>query len=198
MKTPSPDRPNRKSILWLILVAMLATAASGCSHLLDIFLNSPYITTKKLPNGTVGVAYAGKVNASFDLGADWWISDGQLPPGLLFEAARISGTPTVGGTFKFEVTVSSTGADEVHGHLKHYRTDARACGGGILSLVCGCVSRHGCAGSRPRMARPEEGKVIQDLLLELFEVKIDGRSDEKGDELRHNQAADHNESQRPA
>jgi hypothetical protein len=81
---------------------------------------------------------------------------------------------------------------------KHYRTDARSFSGGILSLVRGCVSRHGCAGSRPRMSRPEEGKVIQDLLLELFEVKIDGRSDEKGDELRHNQPADHNESQRPA
>jgi len=67
-----------------------------------------------------------------------------------------------------------------------------------LSLVRGCVSRHACAGSRPRMSRPEEGKMIQDPLLELFEVKIDGRSDEKGDELRDNQPADHNESQRPA
>ena len=80
----------------------------------------------------------------------------------------------------------------------HYRSDARSFGGGILSLVRGCVSRHGCAGSRPRMSRPEEGKVIQDFLLELFEVKIDGRSDEKGDELRHNQPADHHEPQWPA
>src|SRR5438552_214281 len=64
-------------------------------------------------------------------------------------------------------------------------------------LVRGCMSRDGCI-RRPRMSRPEEGKAIQDLLLELFEVKIDGRSDEKGDELRHNQPADHNEPQRPA
>ena len=48
------------------------------------------------------------------------------------------------------------------------------------------------------MSRPEEGKAIQDLFLELFEVEIDRRSNEKGDELRHNQPADHNESQRPA
>src|SRR5260370_33595847 len=48
------------------------------------------------------------------------------------------------------------------------------------------------------MSRPEKGKAIQDLLLELFEVEIDRWSNEKGDELRHNQAADHNESERPA
>jgi len=91
----------------LILVATLATAASGCGHFLDYVLFSPYITTEKLPNGTVGVAYDGKVNANSDLGADWYITGGQLPPGLLFRDSHISGTPTVGGTFKFEVTVST-------------------------------------------------------------------------------------------
>src|SRR5205814_6083461 len=59
------------------------------------------------------------------------------------------------------------------------------------------MSRDDCV-RRPRMSRPEEGKAIQDLLLELFEVEIDRRSNEKGDELRHNQAANHNESERPA
>ena len=105
-------RTYRRSIPWLILVVMLAAGTSGCAHLLDYILFSPYITTKKLPNGTVGVDYHGKVKANSDLGADWWISDGQLPPGLVFRDSRISGTPTVGGTFKFEVTVS-TGSTEV-------------------------------------------------------------------------------------
>jgi len=48
------------------------------------------------------------------------------------------------------------------------------------------------------MSRPEEGKAIQNLFLELFEVEIDRWSNEKGDELRHNQPAHHNESERPA
>lgn len=112
MKMPGAACSNRKSILRLILVAMLATVASGCGHLLDYALFSPYITTEKLPNGTVGVAYDGKVNANSDLGADWWISGGQLPPGLEFRDSHISGTPTAGGRFTFEVTVS-TGSTNV-------------------------------------------------------------------------------------
>jgi hypothetical protein len=68
---------------------------------------SPYITTNKLPNGTVGVAYSAKVEASHDLGANWFITGGQLPPGLQFDDSRISGIPTVGGTFNFEVTVET-------------------------------------------------------------------------------------------
>jgi Tol biopolymer transport system component len=104
MNTP-PARSNHRSIVLMILVVMLATAASGCAHLLDFLLFSPYITTNKLPNGTVGVAYSAKLDASHDLGAGWYITGGQLPPGLHFDDSRISGTPTVGGTFKFEVTV---------------------------------------------------------------------------------------------
>src|SRR5215831_10115176 len=95
--------------LWsasLILVAIIAISLCGCAELLQALL-SPYITTDKLPNGTVGVAYTGKVNANFDLLASWWISDGQLPPGLTFKDSRFSGTPTEGGTFRFEVTVET-------------------------------------------------------------------------------------------
>jgi hypothetical protein len=91
----------------MILVAMLATGASGCAHLLNYLLFSPSITTSKLPNGTVGVAYSARVEASHDLGADWFVTGGKLPPGLQFDDSRISGTPTAGGTFKFEVTVDT-------------------------------------------------------------------------------------------
>jgi Tol biopolymer transport system component len=91
----------------MMLVAMLATAASGCANFVDFLLFSPSITTNKLPNGTVGVAYSARVEASQDLGADWFITGGKLPPGLQFDDSRISGTPTAGGTFKFEVTVDT-------------------------------------------------------------------------------------------
>jgi Tol biopolymer transport system component len=90
----------------LILVATIAISLCGCAELLKA-LFSPYITTDRLPNGIVGVAYAGKINANFDLLGSWWISDGQLPPGLVFKDSRFSGTPTIGGTFKFEVTVET-------------------------------------------------------------------------------------------
>jgi Tol biopolymer transport system component len=111
MKMTGPAHSNHKSIVLLILVAMLATGASGCKSFVDFLLFSPEITTKKLPNGTVGVAYSAKVEASGDLGASWAISGGHLPPGLKFDDARISGTPTVGGTFNFEVLVSTSSSN---------------------------------------------------------------------------------------
>ena len=107
MRTTIPARSNHWSIVMMILVAMLATGASGCAHLLNYLLFSPSITTSKLPNGTVGVAYSARVEASHDLGADWFVTGGKLPPGLQFDDSRISGTPTAGGTFKFEVTVDT-------------------------------------------------------------------------------------------
>jgi Tol biopolymer transport system component len=107
MNTPSPAGSNNGAIVRMILVVLLATGASGCAHFLNYLLFSPYITTNKLPNGTVGVAYSAKVEASHDLGANWFITGGQLPPGLQFDDSRISGIPTVGGTFNFEVTVET-------------------------------------------------------------------------------------------
>jgi len=91
----------------MILVAMFAAGASGCEYFVDALLFSPEITTKKLPNGTVGVPYSARVEASHDLGASWGITGGKLPPGLSFDDSRISGTPTVGGSFNFEVTVTT-------------------------------------------------------------------------------------------
>jgi Tol biopolymer transport system component len=108
MNTPTPARSNRTTIFLMALVAMLAAGASGCAHFLDYVLFSPDITTEKLPNGMVGVAYSARVEASHDLGASWYITGGQLPPSLQFNDSRISGTPTVGGTFNFEVTVETS------------------------------------------------------------------------------------------
>lgn len=108
MNTPAPARTNRPPVVLMILVVILAIGASGCAHFLDYALFSPDITTEKLPNGTVGVAYTARVEASSDLGADWFITGGQFPPGLRFEDSRISGTPTTGGSFRFEVTVQTS------------------------------------------------------------------------------------------
>ena len=55
MNAPSPARSNLRPIALMLLVAMIATGASGCAHFLDYILFSPEITTKRLPNGTVGV-----------------------------------------------------------------------------------------------------------------------------------------------
>ena len=114
MTIPGSARSNHKSIVLMILVMMLATGASGCGAFLEFLLFSPEITTKKLPNGTVGVAYSAKVEASGDLGATWSISGGHLPPGLKFDDARISGTPTVGGSFNFEVLVTTFSSNVIN------------------------------------------------------------------------------------
>src|SRR5882762_5433248 len=100
-------RSNHRSTVLMILVAMFAAGASGWEYFVDALLFSPEITTKKLPNGTVGVPYSARVEASHDLGASWGITGGKLPPGLSFDDSRISGTPTVGGSFNFEVTVTT-------------------------------------------------------------------------------------------
>ena len=55
MNAPSPARSNLRPNALMLLVAMIATGASGCTHFLDYILFSPEITTKRLPNGTVGV-----------------------------------------------------------------------------------------------------------------------------------------------
>src|SRR4029434_888394 len=95
MSTPTSARSNRAAIFLMALVAMLAAGASGCAHFLDYILFSPDITTEKLPTGTVGVAYSARVEASHDLGANWYITGGQLPPGLRFNDSSNSRTTTV-------------------------------------------------------------------------------------------------------
>jgi hypothetical protein len=61
-----------------------------------------------LPDGTVGVAYHQTITATGGFGAPytWSLANGQLPPGLTFDAqGLISGTPTTPGTFHFTVSV---------------------------------------------------------------------------------------------
>ena len=48
------------------------------------------------------------------------------------------------------------------------------------------------------MPRAKEGGAVQDVFLELFEVKIDDRRDVERDELGNYQAADNDQAERPA
>jgi Putative Ig domain/Protein of unknown function (DUF4054) len=64
------------------------------------------ITTLSLAGGTHNVAYAGVVNANGGVGQyTWTIASGSLPTGLTLAPLTgiISGTPTVAGTYYFEV-----------------------------------------------------------------------------------------------
>ncbi|MEQ1946370.1 MAG: putative Ig domain-containing protein [Bryobacteraceae bacterium] len=65
------------------------------------------ITTKSLPDGTVGTAYAANIQAANGNGAlTFSLSNGSLPSGLtLASNGAISGTPTTSGASSFTVSV---------------------------------------------------------------------------------------------
>lgn len=70
------------------------------------------ITTKTIPTGIAGMPYSTTL-ASNPSGATWRVS-GNLPAGLvLASSGRISGTPTVSGSFTFTVTATSGTASAV-------------------------------------------------------------------------------------
>jgi hypothetical protein len=65
------------------------------------------ITTKSLPNGTVGVAYSQTLAAAGGSGVyTWSIADGALPPGLSLVGSVIKGTPQTAGAYSFTVRVA--------------------------------------------------------------------------------------------
>lgn len=67
------------------------------------------ITTLSIPYGAVSVAYRQQLNATGgSLPYLWAVTSGSLPAGLLLDrnTGLISGTPTLGGTFYFTVTVT--------------------------------------------------------------------------------------------
>ena len=70
------------------------------------------ITTANLPSGTVGTPYpttALAVSGGTAFTAFRWSVSGALPTGLtLSSAGQISGTPTVAGSFSFDITVSDS------------------------------------------------------------------------------------------
>lgn len=66
------------------------------------------IPSFSLPDGQVGVPYSASIPARGGIAIyDWTIETGSLPPGLALDrfTGAISGTPTSGGTFNFDVRV---------------------------------------------------------------------------------------------
>jgi hypothetical protein len=69
------------------------------------------ITTKTLPNGTVGAAYTATINATGGCTPYRWTITGTLPAGIKFVtqsqglSLTVSGTPTTASTYNFSATV---------------------------------------------------------------------------------------------
>ena len=74
-------------------------------YLLTVKGTAPAITSKKLPDGTVGSSYSTEIAATGSAPLTW--SAAGLPGGLRLSDGTISGTPTEAGTFKVEITVSN-------------------------------------------------------------------------------------------
>ena len=68
----------------------------------------PTVTTSNLASGTIGVAYAGSLDAiGGSAPYSWAVTGGVLPPGLrLAPNGIISGTPTISGEYSVTVTVT--------------------------------------------------------------------------------------------
>ncbi|MCK6554306.1 putative Ig domain-containing protein [Candidatus Binatia bacterium] len=86
---------------WSIAVglACLQLGIAGCS---DCNLE---VATTSLPNATVGLAYQFGLRSRCG-GDAWFLSDGQLPPGIgLLQNGTLRGAPTAAGTYTFVVEV---------------------------------------------------------------------------------------------
>ncbi len=69
------------------------------------------VSTKGLPNGTVGVKYFAELNSS--CGGDVWTVSTGLPPGIGFQDnGDIEGVPTAAGFYTFSVAVFDFGSGE--------------------------------------------------------------------------------------
>ena len=70
---------------------------------------APAITTKSLPNGTVGTAYSQTLAATGSDTITWSIESGSLPAGLSLNEStgEITGTPTAAGTSTFTVKANN-------------------------------------------------------------------------------------------
>jgi hypothetical protein len=116
----------------LLLFALVCVGGGSIAH-------AATLGPSTLPNGGVGTAYSTSIQATGGPGPDMWcITSGSLPPGLSLTSlagtapksstcplpdllsqnatAKLSGTPTTAGTYKFTVTmVSGTTQDITEG-----------------------------------------------------------------------------------
>jgi large repetitive protein len=76
-------------------------------------VSSLMITTEALPGGTVGTRYSANVSAAGGVPPYRWSATGSVPPGVsVDEAGAMTGTPTVAGTFNFNVQVRDAAQPE--------------------------------------------------------------------------------------
>lgn len=92
------------------------------------------LSPSTLPTGTVGTAYSQTITASGGDGGPTYtynIITGNLPNGLSFNdnTGALTGTPTEGGTFSFEVTASDT-----HGNTSTPVSYTLTINGGVISV----------------------------------------------------------------
>lgn len=95
-------------------VSVIITDASGAQAKSSFNLNVLGISTSSLPDGTTGVPYAQTLTSVGTTGSVIWSlgSIGTLPSGLNLSAqGQIAGTPTVSGTFPFQVRVTDPAAN---------------------------------------------------------------------------------------
>ncbi len=96
---------------WSFRVTVESGGATD-SRTLSIQVANPSleITTTSLPDGSVGASYSASLQATGGSGSySWSTSSGSLPPGLDLSGNTIGGTPTVAGSWDFQVTVGSGG-----------------------------------------------------------------------------------------
>ena len=86
----------------LQFLACLAVFASSMAA-----QSQPVIINNTFPPGNVGQSYGQALSATGGTAPYRWSVNGQLPPGLVLgSVGTIAGTPTVGGTFVFVLTVT--------------------------------------------------------------------------------------------
>jgi hypothetical protein len=92
------DAPPRQKSLFLLVVLWTCVGSVGCCQLKSV-------TTERLPDGRVGQSYAASLEANCKGGDVLWSrTAGSLPPGIsLAQDGRLSGTPTLAGTFTLTV-----------------------------------------------------------------------------------------------
>lgn len=96
------------------IIQAIAGGKSG-SATITVMAPAPDITTTTLEDGEVGISYSDTLVAAAGDGTfAWAVSAGNLPDGLVLNAAtgEVTGTPTVAGTFDFTIQVTSGGRSD--------------------------------------------------------------------------------------
>ncbi|MFP5263187.1 MAG: putative Ig domain-containing protein, partial [Blastocatellia bacterium] len=113
----APLTPGTYNFQWQMSQSTTGAYFGGMTPNVAIIVSSGsvdplMITTTSLPFGQAFQAYSAQVTATGGEPAySWSLSSGSLPAGLTLNPAtgRVSGTPTVSGTFNIIVTVRDTG-----------------------------------------------------------------------------------------